>query len=419
MTTETTTDIQKRSFPQTTIFYLARGPIILFAVIFSLLLPHIKAYFSLHVFLHLATASLALLWICRDLSTLIESAIRSGLNLVFDNIVLDDILRLIYDPIDGLWACYVGTHLGASSMYGLRMNEGQRTELIQSALGLRDESQAHTVFLEPGGCKALFPKDIQKWLQSSRTDQQHEGNYSARVAANHSSNNIIDSPSSSWSVHQSMGGTVGLKSDKSSSDDDDTEEMHSHDTHLSDESSSENDSCRDKLNSFEDERIGGRFSEPAATQESQGDSTNQADPLAVFFRILQNMAQKKLKTYAEAVVPRSKIENIGIASAAAFGIQLALRRRHKKQSHLIEYVCASIATMSFGTILTREAFLGNIHDRQTMQIVCKDLASSIMKKIKEKSASNKSLFAMIVLVIFCRRKQVAKGIPAKDKFFKR
>jgi hypothetical protein len=216
-----------------------------------------------------------------------------------------------------------------------------------------------------------------------------------------------------------MGGTVGLESDKSNgSDDDDTEETNSHGMRLSDESSSENDSCRDKLNGFEDERIGGRFSEPAATQERQGHSTNQADPLAVFFRILQNMAQKKLKTCAEAV-PRSKIENIGIASAAALGIQLALRRPHKKKSHFIEYVCASIATMSFGTILTREAFLGNIHDKQTMQIVCKDLASSIMKKIKKKSASNKSLFAMIVLVIFCRRKQVAKGIPAKDSFFKR
>jgi hypothetical protein len=410
-------DIEKHPFQQTTIFYLARGPIILVAVIVSILIPHIKEYFTLYVFLHLATASLGLVWIYRDLSTLIQSAIRSGLNLVFDKIVLDDLLRTIYDPIDGLWACTVGTYLGASSMYGLRMTEGQRTELIQSSLGLRDESQAHTVLLEPGGCKALFPMDIQKWLQSSRNDQQHEGNYSARVAANHSSNNVIDS-SSSWSVHQSMGGTVGLESDKSGSDDDDTEEMNSHDTHISDESSSENDeqnvfSCpADKLNSFEDEIIG-RLPEPISTQERR----DQADPLAVFFRIIQKMGQKKLKTYAEAV-PRSKIENIGIASAAAFGIQLALRRSHKK-SHFIEHVCASIATISFGTILAREAFLGNIHDKQTMQIVCKDLASSILNKIKEKSASNKSLFAMIVLVIFCRREQVTKGIPAKDNFIKR
>merc|ERR1712238_261288 len=103
---------------------------------------------------------------------------------------------------------------------------------------------------------------------------------------------------------------------------------------------------------------------------------DQADPLVIFFRIVQQMARNKLKRYAEAL-PRSKIENIGIAAAAAFGIQLTLWRSSKKFS-LIEYCCATIATISFGTILSREAFLGNIHDKQTMQIFYKDFALSIL-----------------------------------------
>jgi len=381
----------------------------------SLLLPHIKEYCTLYTLLHLVTASLGFVWIYRDLSTFTESTIRSVLNLVLDKIVLDNLLRTVYDPNDGICACFVGTYLGASSIYGLRMNEGQRAELIQSSLGLRDESQARSVLLEPGGCKALLPNFVQSWLRSSQKDK-NKGN-SARLVTN--SSNIIDS-SSSWSVHQATDG--GLESDKSTSDYD-TVEINSDDTHIMSEESSENDeresiSHLNELNSFEDERMG-RLSEPKA-QERQRAGTerlDQTEPHVLFFRIVQKMAQTKIKTYVEAL-PRSKIENTGIAAAVAYGIQLALRRSSKKLP-LIEYVCAGIATISFGTILSREAFLGNIHDKQTMQIVCKDLTLSILNKMKEKSTSTKALFAMLFLVIVYRKRrtQVTRRISAD--YFKR
>jgi len=383
---------------------------IIIAVIVSLLFPHIKDYCTLYMLLHLATASLGLIWIYFDLSTFIESAMCSGLNLLLDKMVLDDILRAIYDPIGGLWACFVGAYLGASSMYGLHMNEAQRTELIQSSLGLRDKSQACSVLLKPGGCKALLPIYIQNWLMSSQTDR-HEGNL-ARVVANHS--NITDS-SCSWSAPHSTDGE-GLGSDKSAPDND-TVEIHSHDAQISEEYSQSSEErsypCPDKFDSFEHKRIV-RLSAPKAL-ETEG--IDQADPLVIFFRIVQQMAQNKLKRYAEAL-PRSKIENIGIAAAVAFGIQLTLRRSSKKSS-LIEYCCAAIATISFGTVLSREAFLGSIHDKQTVQIFYTDFALSILNKIKEKSASNNAFFSMLVLVIFCRRRKVRKIIPVADKIFKR
>ena len=145
---------------------------------------------------------------------------------------------------------------------------------------------------------------------------------------------------------------------------------------------------------------------------------DQADPLMVFFSILKKMTQSKLKSYAEAI-PQSKIENVGIAAAVAtFGMQLALRRSSRK-TRIIQYFCASVATLSLGTIFSREALLGNLQDKGALKIVCKDLASRILKRIKEKS-TNKALFAMIVLAIYSRKNRYdTSGIGAKDTFFKR
>ena len=373
-------------------------------VIVSVLFPYVREYFTPNVFLHLAIASLGLFWIVRDASTLLESTTRSGLNLVLDNIVVDDVLRAIYNPIDGLWACLVGTYLGASSMYGLNMSKGQRTELVQSSLGLTDESQARSVLLEPGGCKRLFPIEVQNWLHNS----QNCGKTSARLAAEPT--DIMDS-SSSWS---------GVLNDKSTCDSDILLDIDSQDTILSDESSSEPDeeqktSHHDKLPSFEDERID-RSSEAKPWEKQRGDTEwmDQADPVSVFFRILQDMARKKLKNYAERL-PRSNIETIGITAVAAFGIQLALLRSSKK-SRLLAKLCAGIATLSFGTVLSREAVLGNVYDKETLQMFGRDLATRILDKIREKSASYKSLLAMLVLIILSRRRQVSKGVYAKNDF---
>lgn len=403
----------------TAIFYLARGPLIVFAVTVSILLPYIREYIQDYctpsALLHLSFASIGLVLIYHDASTLAESAMRSGLNLLLDKIVLDDVMRLIYDPTDGLWACCVGTYLGASSMYGLQMDEGQRTELVQSSLGLRDERQARTVLMEPGGCKELFPTDVQNWLESSppQNGRQHKEK-SVRTAV--SPPNVIASSSSSYSsVHQSTD-IGGFGSDKSASDCDtvdiDSRGIHETPEETSSESN-EPDSCSSPgtFNGCDNERTERSSSEPQAARERRGGSTeflNQADPLVVFFRILKKMAQTKVQTYAKAL-PRSKIETIGTAAAVAYGLQLALRRRpSSKKANLLGYLCASIATISFGTILSREAVLGNIYNRQTLQMVCKDVGASILSQIKQKSASSKKLFAMLVLVLFCRRKRVAK-----------
>ena len=399
---------------ETTIFYLARGPTIVCAVVISLFYAHIRESFTLSLLLHLTIASFGTFLIFYDARRFVESIIRSGLNLFLDKIVLDDLLRTVYDPINGILACTVGTYVGASSMYGLNMSEDQRTELIKSSLFLEDENQAHSVLFHPGGCKALFPTEVQKWLNASKKEKS-KGN-STQLAGNLT--NFVDPPPS-WSMDRSADGNV-LEGDKDFSDSD-TADMTSSDTDALETPSHDVDERKgfsfSKRSLDSDEE---RTSQSFESRPQRDDTKlfDQADPLMVFFSILKKMTQSKLKSYAEAI-PQSKIENVGIAAAVAtFGMQLALRRSSKK-TRIIQYFCASVATLSLGTIFSREALLGNLQDKEALKIVCKDLASRILKRIKEKS-TNKALFAMIVLAIYSRKKRYdTSGIGAKDTFFKR
>jgi len=360
------------------------------AVVVSLVFPYIREHCTIYLFAHLAVASLGLVWSCHDLSKVVESTVRSGVNFALDQLILDNLLRAIYHPTYGLWASCVGTYLGASSMYGLPMSDDERTELIQSSLYLRDENQAHSVLLEPGGCKALLPEQVQNWLQQS---------------------------SSSLSLHTTID-SVGMESDKSTSDYDvaeaDEKDQEFRESSIAEEALEQIGESSNKVHFSEDETKE-RVSESGAKQETKRatgiECLNQADPVEVFFRILRNMAMQRIQSYAKAF-PRSQIENLGIAAAMTLGIRLTLWRPSYNRSPL---VCAGITALSFGAILSREAILGNIYNKQSMQLVCKDIASSILDKLKGKSSSKRSFFAMLALALFCRRKQGSRDIPANTQ----
>lgn len=371
------------------------------AVVISLFAPYIREYCTVYLFVHLAVASIGLNWIFHDLLEISESIVRRGANFALDQLVLDDLLRAIYHPINGLWACCVGTYLGASSMYGLQMTDDDKTELLQSSLYLKDKSQAQAVLLKAGGCKALLPESVQNWLQQS---------------------------SSSPTLEKTIDISVGLESDKSTSDSDVTE-VDEHDQifrgsavvdedfekigELSDVSQPSN-----MVHSFKDERmkrLSGSESQQEAKDPTGWEDVSQTDPVEVFFRILRKMAMDRIRSYAEAL-PRSQIENVGIVASMALGIRLSLRRASYDRAPLL---CAGIAALSFGTIISREAILGNIYNKQSMHIVCKDIASSILDKLKKrKYSSKKTFFAMVTMLIFCRRKQGNMGAPRNSQSFK-
>jgi len=126
------------------------------------------------------------------------------------------------------------------------------------------------------------------------------------------------------------------------------------------------------------------------------------------------MIIKKLQPYARSL-PESVIENVGMTSALfAVGIQLIALRPNNRQSKskflsvLGSVVCASIASISFGTVLSKDVILGNVYNKQTMQLACKYIVGRVLLRLKGKFAipdKKKGRFlAMLVLVFFCRRR---------------
>lgn len=391
---------QRSHFRKTTVLYLARGPVIVIAVVISLFYPYFRDYCVVRVLLHLAMASIGLVWICRDVSRIAESGVKYGLNFVLDRLVLDDVMRAIYHPTEGLWACFVGTYLGASSMYGLEMNEEERTELVHSSLFLNDKNQAHTVLLQPGGCKELLPKDIQSWLQNEESSQIRNDD------RNEYKPGQFDSPRASPSP-QSLHST---ESDKSTSDCDTADVNEQDDDSRIVEEGLDNIGESDyaqhyndiPIHSFKDERYGGSSRSDAHRGNiGSASKTHQEDPVVVFFRILRNMALQRIRSYAKTL-PRAKIENVGMAAASALAVQLALRRSAFRRSPLI---CAGITTLSLGTILSREAILGNIYSKESMKNISKDIASRLLKRLKETSPSKRAFFGMLALLLLCKKKR--------------
>mmetsp|Transcript_24450 Transcript_24450/g.57778 ORF Transcript_24450/g.57778 Transcript_24450/m.57778 type:complete len:399 (-) Transcript_24450:2317-3513(-) len=373
-------------FGKSTIRYIARGPLLLFAVVVSFSAPYLREHCTVYLVVHLLAAGIGLVVIARDCFGVAQLAVRSGMNLALDRFVLDDVLRAVYHPTYGAWACCVGTFVGASSMYGLSMTDDEKTELIQSSLDLADEHQARSLLFEPGGCKALLPEPVRNWLQPP----------------------VLGASDST---------TTDTESDKSASDCDaadavnDGEDCDSSTADEATERTAEPSNTESSLN---------RLVESGARQETRGagsrtdDNLSQTDPAAVFFRILRNMAVQRIRSGARAL-PRSSIESLGITSTVVMGIQLVLRRRAHKRSQLI---CAGIAALSFGTLLSREAILGNIYDAQSMKLVCHETVLRILEKVKGKCAAKKQFCAMLVLVLLCGRRQSSRDIPLRNRSFR-
>ncbi|MGK3762048.1 MAG: hypothetical protein ACI8RD_014366, partial [Bacillariaceae sp.] len=339
------------------ILLLLRGPIIVIGVIISLLFPYIQEYCTVWVFMHITIANIGLLWIYHDLKIIIESNIRTILNFILNKIILDDILKAIYDPIDGIWACFVGTFVGASTMYGLNMNNEQKIELIQSSFSLHDRNEAHTVLLEPGGCKELLPVEVQKWLSAAQNNEE------IQINNNNNNNNNATTSTSTEAYTINNGPPYSPLSPSSYTSDCDIAD-------IDDCDDDDDDECRNYLDIFEEEDDNDDLIKSAARERQQqqqrtdtaatstsssrsksnnstscsssssnqqtdnNNNHNKNDPVTVFCKILQKMIIKKLTPCAESLQQsQTTIENVGITSAMiAIGIQyIAFRQRRRHQ----------------------------------------------------------------------------------------
>lgn len=143
---------------------LLRGPLIIFGVLSALLAPFLAQLSSQTLGL-LALLCLGFCVAVVDLVVYFVEHLRCFLSESLDAFVLDDVLKAIFDPEQGLIAVITASFLGGSAIYNLASNDEQRVRLLQSGLWVSDPDVARTVLYQPGGIKALLPPALLNWLQ--------------------------------------------------------------------------------------------------------------------------------------------------------------------------------------------------------------------------------------------------------------
>jgi hypothetical protein len=398
------------------LLHLSRGPILIGAGISFLLFPFVAEFVSTKMIILLGIMMIGFVWFCHDLYRFLTRGLRFVVNHVLDSIVLDDLLRAIFDPETGLVACLVASFVGTSSMYALRMSPDQRTRLVKASLYMPDEDQAHTVLMEPGGYKFLLPEKVQDWLNSGELD-----------SFNIKFPNDDQEPSMSFiqescrqpdiTAANSRSISVDHGSEVSTSDCDITDFPEQEDDNFFLESPGETNLRKGVEPSFCDDEYLGRDTDhhPDHVEEEKKlpqRMASESDPMTEFVRILKDLATQRLRSHVRAM-PVVAIENLGMASIAALAIQSLLGRKSKATRLLgatSAVIFSSIATFSFGAIVSRHVILGTIHNKKTLQLACKDVAVRVWDKLKAeiRTRKTKTFVAMVVLCMIGRQKRSTK-----------
>lgn len=356
-------------------FHIMRGPILILGVLVSLLLPYLAAC-SNQFLLHVSIAAVGVAFCVFDFFTVAEATIRSKLSIFMDSVVLDDVLRAIYDPETGIVACLVGSFVGMSSMYALPMDDEQRAKLVQATFWI-PRREAKSVLLDAGGIKALLPLSMQAWLNKGKVVEMSK--------VSHSENAVTVE-------------TVDTESDCSISDcqpslDEYREciiaEPPFSEYHLPDM----NDTEQELENDMKDDATRGLG--PSPTQHFP------KDPVAVLFVIIREMVLKQIRPYF-ASIPESTLEVIGTTAAVALCAQMGLRFRSKRTfwSSASTILLSGLTTGAFATLLVRHTVMGNISDLDSLKLMSETTLLRALERVKSLATKNhrwKGFLAMIVL----------------------
>jgi len=155
------------------ILVLLRGPIIIAGILISVVYPLLNDI-SIQSWIQIAFFCTGLAMTVLDVFRLAQEKTRSSLQTLVKSIVLDDILRALFDK-EGLFAVMVSTFVGNAAMYNF-VNEDQRTRLVGACFGTH-QREADTILHSPGGILKLFPDFIQHWVNDDkeRWDGEEEG----------------------------------------------------------------------------------------------------------------------------------------------------------------------------------------------------------------------------------------------------
>ena len=372
-------------------YNLFRGPFIVAAVCVSLLLP----YLSHKVLIQIGIASCGFLFFFYDLYVCFENEFRIFVSNLLDRLVLDDLLKTIYDPEAGIIAMMIAAVLGTSSMYALRLNDDQKTRLIQSSLCISND-KARSLLLTPGGCREFLPEGMKAWLNQTISIKTVDQNVFVKTI---DQNITVE--------------TIEFDSEEEDEDSDSSPPTYGN-AFADDGGLFLNDNFRDNATPFFcDERHSQEMphAKEDSTSKDQSDTefsigTNEQlrDPASEMFSILKTIAYGQIRSYIK-YIPDAFLENAGVSAIMALGLQMAVRRNSRRSTlgSMSTILLSGVAAGSISTVMAKEMIL----QQDSFQKVARSVLLRSWKRLKATAYTNgswKSTLAMIVLVVFGRKR---------------
>jgi hypothetical protein len=377
--------------PQLPTLSLMRGPLIIISVTVFLLLPYLSLL-STETFVCLLLFGLGVLISLHDFRVLLESHLRENLVRVVDSIVLDDILRSIFDPETGWITIFVSAFVGKASMYALPMTQEHRIRLIQSALWTSEE-QTKTLLTSPGGIRELFPRWFRNWLdqEEEREEDGEEKSRQSRRECEHSQDDTEETAESD-PLDQEI--VVEQKT---------SETRLSRGIHVD---------VREAPHLLE------RAREPAGTLSTPTEAPPEFEsPLSAIRGILKELAVDILKRTCLSM-PDSVLGTIGIAATTGFALHLRSSPRARKiVAEAAEgTVCLSLAVAAMTAIVTLVAkqqvsAQGTRSSGAACAVArnCQLLLESIRRFVPKDCGQWKAALAIIVLFLVGRLRRKPIG----------
>ncbi|GAX10579.1 hypothetical protein FisN_14Lh077 [Fistulifera solaris] len=140
-----------------------RGPAAVALIVAVILGPYLQQL-SILTIIQILLLFLAGAMMFHDFKYWMIQSSRYSLQQKLQNIVLDDILRALFHPQQGLLAVSATACLGNFAMYALPTTPEQRVQLWQSASGDESPDVAERILKAPGGIAELLPHSVQAWL---------------------------------------------------------------------------------------------------------------------------------------------------------------------------------------------------------------------------------------------------------------
>lgn len=382
---------------------LLRGPLFLSGVLLPLFARYLLLM-RLETILSICLLGLGLALTCHDFFQLLESKARDFIHKSINAVVLDDVMKSLFDPCSGMLPCLMGAIIGNATIYSLPLSTSQRARLLQSCLAGTDEEDATHILTSPGGIRQLLPRSVQQWLESS--------NLGGDVLAAHSPHGLES--------------TTGMCEDRD-------EEV----------SSSSTNSCQDMDTEMEFSNgtpprsadSGGIFATqhrentPRSAEGTRSPPSEDPppDPLVVMGTILKELSFDGMSRLAQGI-PDAWLQRASVAGALALCLQLRSSSRTRRillgvleGSTAIGFASVALVALS-GLVAKNAVILADSKPLAGLRLSTTSMPTGVvyilLKRIKALVSvrmSSKQLQAAIALLVvyYLRRSSPNRGIPRR------